>query len=495
MAIETSNSYFSNSYTFTIAGNSSTLSQDTQSLIRKNSSAVIEYLSNYISWKGTLDFTLYVQSPSGTGLLPAYGGVGTNSLTYGLSEALTGIDANGSDYDVGANLIPNQNGSLTNYGSPLYFDPNPNPYANSNIPSGYHDFFSIYLHETLHSFGFWSTAQHAGYGPSAFDKLTVLRGSQYFFNGPNVTSLLGAELPLATSGSRDHYSTNKIGGPSPIDRGAVFEFGNYEQNRWTLGQVDLAVLKDLGWTVANSALLPLTEQKDSQTAFFGAPITAGNNLAGMLLSGSNIAETIKGTLGNDIISGLGGSDYIDGRAGFDKVRFSGFLSEYRITGTDNHFTITDQKAGRDGADSVDNVERLYFNDKVVAIDISGNAGQAYRLYQAALDRTPDERGLAGWIKFMDEGGSLTAMSQQFIDSQEFKTKYGALDNSKFVNQLYLNVLDRNGEPAGIAGWVNGLANGLSRAEVLKGFSESSENQANVIGQIKNGIPYVEWWLA
>ena len=96
---------------------------------------------------------------------------------------------------------------------------------------------------------------------------------------------------------------------------------------------------------------------------------------------------------------------------------------------------------------------------------------------------------------MDEGGSLAAMSQQFIDSQEFKTKYGALDNSKFVNQLYLNVLDRNGEPNGIAGWVNGIANGLSRAEVLKGFSESSENKANVIGQIANGIPYVEWWLA
>lgn len=87
------------------------------------------------------------------------------------------------------------------------------------------------------------------------------------------------------------------------------------------------------------------------------------------------------------------------------------------------------------------------------------------------------------------------MSQQFIDSQEFNTKYGALDDRNFVNQLYLNVLDRNGEPAGIAGWFDGLANGLSRAEVLKGFSESSENQANVIGQIKNGIPYVEWWLS
>ena len=106
----------------------------------------------------------------------------------------------------------------------------------------------------------------------------------------------------------------------------------------------------------------------------------------------------------------------------------------------------------------------------------------------------EQRRMAGLINFMDEGGSLSAMGQQFIVSQEFHVRYGALDNTGFVNQLYKNVLARNGEPAGIAGWVNGLANGLTRAEVLKGFSESSENQANVIGQIKNGIPYVEWWL-
>lgn len=107
----------------------------------------------------------------------------------------------------------------------------------------------------------------------------------------------------------------------------------------------------------------------------------------------------------------------------------------------------------------------------------------------------ERRRLAGWIKLMNEGGSLSAMGQQFIDSQEFRVKYGALDNIGFVNQLYKNVLARNGEPAGVAGWVNGLSNGLSRAEFLKGLSESSENQANVIGQIKNGIPYVEWWLS
>jgi serralysin len=201
-------------------------------------------------------------------------------------------------------------------------------------------------------------------------------------------------------------------------------------------------------------------------------------------------DFIFGGRGQDSLLGENGNDFIDGGDGVDTAIFFGRRSEYFLLSNE----VRDSVRERDGLDTLQSIERLRFSDTTIALDINGNAGQAYRLYQAALDRTPDERGLAGWIKFMDDGGALVNMAQQFIDSQEFRTKYGALDNSKFVNQLYLNVLDRNGEPAGIAGWVNGLANGLTRADVLKGFSESTENQANVIGQIKNGIPYVEWWL-
>lgn len=60
--------------------------------------------------------------------------------------------------------------------------------------------------------------------------------------------------------------------------------------------------------------------------------------------------------------------------------------------------------------------------------------------------------------------------------------------------LYNNVLHRNGETAGVRGWVDALNNGMTRAEVLFGFSESRENIANVAPLIKNGINYTEWWL-
>jgi hypothetical protein len=206
-------------------------------------------------------------------------------------------------------------------------------------------------------------------------------------------------------------------------------------------------------------------------------------------------DKLSGSKETDYFYSSSGEDFFDGRSGIDFALYNSPLREISVSIASTGAEIFDQNNPANVTDYLTNVERLRFTDTTIALDINGNAGQAYRLYQAALDRTPDERGLAGWIKFMDEGGALTTMAQQFIDSQEFRTKYGALDNRNFVNQLYLNVLDRNGEAAGITGWVNGLANGLTRADVLKGFSESSENQANVIGQIKNGIPYTEWWLS
>lgn len=79
------------------------------------------------------------------------------------------------------------------------------------------------------------------------------------------------------------------------------------------------------------------------------------------------------------------------------------------------------------------IERLLFDDRAIAYDIDGNAGKAYRLYQAAFDRLPDQDGAIFW-------------------------------NSK-------------------------LHDGVGRSEVLMAFSESPENQAALIGKIGNGISY------
>jgi Ca2+-binding RTX toxin-like protein len=199
-------------------------------------------------------------------------------------------------------------------------------------------------------------------------------------------------------------------------------------------------------------------------------------------------KTVPGTTGNDILRGGAGNDSLDGGAGIDTVISSGSRSNYTLTKGASTYTLTD-KTGVDGTDTLTNIERLQFSDRTVALDISGTAGQAYRVYQAAFNRTPDNGGLKYWIGLMDGGYTLAGVASGFIASAEFKTLYGSNPtNELFVSKLYDNVLHRAPDTGGYNYWV-GLLNTkkIDSISALINFSESPENQAGVIGVIQNGI--------
>lgn len=206
------------------------------------------------------------------------------------------------------------------------------------------------------------------------------------------------------------------------------------------------------------------------------------------LSGSSGADFLKGLGGNDRITGSAGNDTIDGGEGVDIAVYSGSRSSYILSKAANT-TIVQDSSSRDGTDTLSNVERLQFSDTTVALDISGTAGQAYRIYQAAFNRTPDNSGLKYWIGLMDGGISLPTVSSAFIASSEFKALYGANPtNDLFVAKLYNNVLHRTPDAGGYNYWVGFLNTGkIDNISVLINFSESTENQAGVIGVIQNGI--------
>lgn len=174
---------------------------------------------------------------------------------------------------------------------------------------------------------------------------------------------------------------------------------------------------------------------------------------------------------------------IDGGGGIDTLYLRGAHTQYTIAHTTSGFSVT----GNGVNEWVTNVERLAFTDGFVGLDIKGDAGMAYRIYQAAFNRTPDTGGLGFWIDAMDKGMGLEELSANFIGSVEFQNTYGGLNNAQFVTQIYQNVLHRAPDPGGLAFWQNQLDSGTwTRAVVLTGFSESNENQANVIGAIQDG---------
>ncbi len=205
------------------------------------------------------------------------------------------------------------------------------------------------------------------------------------------------------------------------------------------------------------------------------------------------ADQVQGLDGNDQFAGYGGVDSFDGGNGRDTAVYRGRAFDYTITPLgNNRFRVRDNVGQRDDTDTVSNVERLQFSDYVIALDTAGVAGQAFRIYKAAFNRTPDLSGLGYWINRMDSGMDLIDVSARFIDSAEFRTLYGNnLTNDMFLTRLYGNVLQRSPESSGYQWWLNQLQTNPQKTwqKVLADFSESAENQANVAQLIATGISY------
>jgi serralysin len=192
------------------------------------------------------------------------------------------------------------------------------------------------------------------------------------------------------------------------------------------------------------------------------------------------------TAGNDTFRATAGNDAFDGLAGLDTVVIAATRATATIAKAGAVLTVTG--AGL-GTDTFTNIERLSFSNGTLAFDLDGNAGQTYRLYQAAFARTPDTAGLGHNTRIIDGGMTLKDMSAAFIGSAEFIARYGQnTSNTTFITALYQNVLGRGPDSAGLAGWQQRLADGSwSRPDVLLGFSESAENKALVGAAIENGI--------
>ena len=209
--------------------------------------------------------------------------------------------------------------------------------------------------------------------------------------------------------------------------------------------------------------------------------TAGNDRIDALAGN----DTVKAAAGNDTLTGGAGDDSLDGGAGHD-VALMGNVG-FRGVGTgmaSGGLTVTSAA----GTDTLANVEVALFADGRLVMDANDPAARVARLYEAALDRLPDQGGLNFWIDAVQDGRSLAELAQGFLGSNEFASRFGDVSsNAAFVDRLYQNVLGRAGEAGGREFWVDTLNKGTGRAEVLVAFSESAENKAGTAALVQGGI--------
>src|SRR5262249_12664811 len=73
-----------------------------------------------------------------------------------------------------------------------------------------------------------------------------------------------------------------------------------------------------------------------------------------------------------------------------------------------------------------------------------------QLYIRFLGRQSDSGGRAGWIGFLQRGGTLEALENAFLTAPEYISHI----NTDYVQSLYLNILGRTGSSSELANWNN-----------------------------------------
>jgi hypothetical protein len=120
-----------------------------------------------------------------------------------------------------------------------------------------------------------------------------------------------------------------------------------------------------------------------------------------------------------------------------------------------------------GALSMEQVKAAFINSPEAQ-----NVHAVTRLYQAAFGRVPDKGGLKDWV---NSGKSMDEIADGFVGSQEFINRYGSGNVTEaFVTALYHQVLGRAPDADGLKSW---MASGKSAAQIMTGFSESTEFKA------------------
>lgn len=276
------------------------------------------------------------------------------------------------------------------------------------------------------------------------------------------------------------------------------------------------------WVMASSSgyepntIGSYTYHSDGGTSFAG-PYVAGlaallyqqnpnatvNEIISKIISGATISQSaatadaenkvIVGTSGADMFVSTSANETFDGGAGLDVVQLHGVRANYSTTHVGDKFIMVDN-SGVDGNDTFINIERLVFADKNVALDINGDAGQVFRLYQAAFGRTPDEAGLGFWINAKDKGTSIEHIAAEFVSSKESISLYGAnASNETMLNAVYQNVLHRAPDQAGFDFWMTSIKNGTDTISTLvQKFADSPENVASLVGVMNNGFNYIPY---
>ncbi|NCZ29130.1 MAG: DUF4214 domain-containing protein, partial [Betaproteobacteria bacterium] len=323
------------------------------------------------------------------------------------------------------------------------------------------------------------------------------------YDGERQTATYDPPFPLNEGTTTTYREVSKSGHVTSI---TVKVFQTYfEATRFQVAEPDGSI--DYVWEG-----LTKVDVNVGWSSFF-ANYMAGDDL---IIPASSMRSS--GQAGNDTLQSSTGIDVFDGGDGIDTAVFekarSAYKTEKLVQDGTTLWKVTDLATG--DVDELRNIEKLEFavvssnlyqnplkpTQTEINLDTTGTAAVAYRVYKAAFAREPDFEGLGYWVSVLDQyldpklspekNPFLLDIAKTFVESSEFKTKYGKdgkdVANDGYVLNLYLNALGRDPRIPDAQGkldpgypyWVDVLnKNNASRSDLFVYFSESAENKAAV----------------
>lgn len=198
-----------------------------------------------------------------------------------------------------------------------------------------------------------------------------------------------------------------------------------------------------------------------------------------------------GTPYNDRLFSNSASEAFDGLAGTDTLVLQGPRADYTLSRAGAGWQLQDHTLGRDGLDSLTNIERLQFADKAWALDLDGAAGSAARLIGAVLGATglnrPDWVGVA--LSAVDSGLSASELNQLALQA----VLGPDASHSQIIAHLYQQLYHTAPSSATLQNLTAGLdAGDYTPAEVVAWVAASDTNAANIglVGLSTQGLAFV-----
>ena len=190
--------------------------------------------------------------------------------------------------------------------------------------------------------------------------------------------------------------------------------------------------------------------------------------------------------GNDRLQGDSGEDTLNGGSGLDTAIYKANFDEVVLVKNGSAWNVVLDS----GEDILISIERLEFNDKHIAIDLDGHAGQAVKLLGALLgaESVSNKDYIGEAIKILDSGVSyeeLMGLAVNFV--------FGAdPDPAILIGSIYNNLVGSEAPKSIIDEYSAALNSGaLSPEGLARAASEHELNAANIdlIGLSSSGVEF------